>query len=243
MAVWIRVCLLAAVCAAALTARAGELRLRNGAVIPGELVRADAAHLVWKADLLGDIRVPRTAVLALDSGSALALQSRTAPADHEDSGKLTVSLDLDRGDSSAEDQLDVDARAVRRRGQRRHTFEGSVDYEQDATRTTEDEAELLYQGDYLLRDGWFLYGLGEYRRDREAAIQESVMIGAGAGYEFRPLPELALRIQAGVNEVEFNIDGQGKELTEAGTVRWRGSWKTPWHDLELSHEGNYCTAS
>lgn len=48
-------------------ARAGELRLANGAVLPGEMVRVETAHLVWKAEMVGEIRVLKTNVASLQS--------------------------------------------------------------------------------------------------------------------------------------------------------------------------------
>ncbi|MCB1687984.1 MAG: DUF481 domain-containing protein [Halioglobus sp.] len=46
-------------------ASAGELRLDNGAVLPGELVSIGPKNLVWKADKIGDITVAKSDVLDL----------------------------------------------------------------------------------------------------------------------------------------------------------------------------------
>lgn len=48
-------------------ADAGELRLRNGAVIPGELTRVEAHKIVWAADLIGSITVETRAIVSLSS--------------------------------------------------------------------------------------------------------------------------------------------------------------------------------
>jgi hypothetical protein len=262
-------------CVLAAQAGAGELRLVNGALVPGELKGIEANHIVWKADLLGDLRVEKSAVLSFDSATALAVreshdapvlhdcrvraerqgavlacaglgtratglaQLRVAPPDSEWTGKVTASLNLDRGALQANDEIDVDAEAILRRGNRRHNLDASIDYEQNANRTTEDEAELLYQGDYLLQDGWYLYGLAEYRRDRQATIEESVMAGAGVGREFRPRENLYFSVQAGFGEVSLNLSEQGEETVEAATLRWKGSWQAPWRGLRLSHGGKY----
>lgn len=259
----------------AIAAHGGELRLKNGALIPGELAKVEAAHLVWKAELLGDIRVPKTAVQHLDSDRQLALQTsagaaslgdctvavqaghtslacagaapigaplaslRQAPPEREDTGKVTVELTLERGAHPTEDDLSIDARRSRRVRNRRHSFEGSIDREELREETVEDEAELEYQGDLLWRDNWYFYGIAEYRRDREAAIQESVLVGAGIGKEFHPHEDVFLRLQVGPGEAELSIDEQGDEAVEVGMLRWRGQWKTPWWDAQLVHEGNY----
>jgi len=56
-------------CALLLTGEvhAGELRLANGAVLPGEMVRMETAHVVWKAEMVGEVRVLKTNVVALQS--------------------------------------------------------------------------------------------------------------------------------------------------------------------------------
>ena len=45
---------LMALFAAAAGARAGELRLDNGALIPGEFARIEGHKLVWRAELVGE---------------------------------------------------------------------------------------------------------------------------------------------------------------------------------------------
>lgn len=49
-------------------AHAGELRLANGAVLPGEMVRMETAHVVWKAEMVGEVRVLKTNVVSMESG-------------------------------------------------------------------------------------------------------------------------------------------------------------------------------
>ena len=263
-----------AVCLAG-SVQGGELRLSNGAILPGELRGLEHDTLVWDADLIGEMKVPKDAVVSMhstqridvmpdghaprkaclvsiDAGQASLACSddveapqaplmalREAPKEHQDSGKITVELDLERGSNATEDQLDIDSRFERTRGNRRHNFEGSIDYERNASRTTQDEAELLYQGDYLLGGGPYLYALTEYRRDRQASIQESLALGVGAGYEFSLRPDVDLRLQAGISEIDVNLVDTGKEYAEAGSLRWMARWQMPWHGLELSHEGQY----
>lgn len=56
------------------TAGAGELRLRNGALIPGELRRVDGKSIVWHAELIGDITVETKSIASVDSTTAARLQ-------------------------------------------------------------------------------------------------------------------------------------------------------------------------
>lgn len=50
-------------------ARAGELRLHNGAILPGELLSVDSRNVVWNADSIGHVTVAKGDVLALQSSS------------------------------------------------------------------------------------------------------------------------------------------------------------------------------
>lgn len=60
--------------------RAGELRLNNGAILPGELVSIGTKTLVWKADKIGDISVSKSDVVDLQTshrvGVEVALRQR-----------------------------------------------------------------------------------------------------------------------------------------------------------------------
>lgn len=55
------------------TALAGELRLDNGAVIPGELVSIDSKELVWNAEKIGKITVKKADVLSLQTTQLTSL--------------------------------------------------------------------------------------------------------------------------------------------------------------------------
>ncbi|HQY70591.1 MAG TPA: hypothetical protein PLW13_09195, partial [Pseudomonadales bacterium] len=55
-------------------AGAGELYLRNGARIPGELRSVDGRNIVWRAELIGDIKVETKSIASVDSTTAARLQ-------------------------------------------------------------------------------------------------------------------------------------------------------------------------
>ncbi|MEZ5571126.1 MAG: DUF481 domain-containing protein [Halioglobus sp.] len=68
----------------ACTVTAGELRLNNGAVLPGELASVKAKTLVWKADKIGEITVSKGDVTRLDTSRRVAVElapDTTAKAD------------------------------------------------------------------------------------------------------------------------------------------------------------------
>jgi len=232
----IRLSLLVLCLGAACPAAGAELRLVNGARIPGTLAREEGELILWKADLLGEIRVPRAA-LAPESAAMLA-PPQVPERSWKSSGKLGVALDIDMRDEDSE-QLDVDARMAWLRGKRRHRIDASADYEREEGQTSEDEAQLTYQADFLLERGWYVFGLVEYRRDREATVQEAIALGPGVGREFHLDKRLDLALEAAVTELDADVEQVGGYRDEAAVVRWRSTWKMPWWRMELFHRGEY----
>ena len=55
------------------TVSAGEIRLRNGAILPGELQRIEVSRLIWNADLIGQLSIEKSDVLFLRSDAGIAL--------------------------------------------------------------------------------------------------------------------------------------------------------------------------
>ena len=55
-------------------ARAGELRLDNGAILPGELVSVSSRNVVWQAEKVGEVTVAKADVLALQSSSRVSVE-------------------------------------------------------------------------------------------------------------------------------------------------------------------------
>ncbi len=255
------------------TVSAGEIRLRNGAILPGELQRIEVSRLIWNADLIGQLSIEKSDVLFLRSDAGIALHDadgttrtaclmqmdtgadvqahctegslkqplstlRQAATTREGTGKITAALSLQRNANDT-DELDVDARSTWRRGRFRHELEASRDYDERNGITTDDEAELLWQADRLLGNDWYAFSMLRYYRDRNSSIQETSALIVGIGHEFRPLPDLDLALQAGVGEVEFNLDQSGKELENAGSIRWRSDWQLPWRSMALFHQGEF----
>ncbi|MCB1690769.1 MAG: DUF481 domain-containing protein [Halioglobus sp.] len=53
---------------------AGELRLNNGAILPGELASIGDKTLVWKADKIGDVTVSKSDVIDLQTSSRTGVE-------------------------------------------------------------------------------------------------------------------------------------------------------------------------
>jgi len=158
----------------------------------------------------------------------------------EGTGKITTAMTVERGNSFS-DEFEVDARANWRRNRLRHQLEGSVDYEEKRSGTTEDEASLDYQLDYVLRDNWYVYGRTEYHRDRFGSFQEGLLGGIGIGRTWTFFTDLQVLLQAGPDYGRFDIQEKGRVTESGGNVQWRLDhdlevWKL---DLTLFHEGEY----
>jgi len=165
-------------------------------------------------------------------------------------GRIMAGIDIEHGNNESTD-YDVDARASWRVNQLRHSSEASIDYETQGHDETSDETELIYQLDYLLRDGWFLYGRTNYYRNDFSSIKEFKAIGTGFGRDLVFVNGAYLSAQVGFGEALFNLEGIDPDVaqalggdlseywTEVGIARWRSGWETPWWQLEVFHEGEF----
>ena len=271
---WARITIaVLALFAAAAAARAGELRLDNGALIPGEFARLEGHMLVWRAELIGEIKVETARIASIDgvaagdlrfgphetlrecrvrgdaTGAALdCADGQTLSASWRDlstpeapnTGKITASLTRERGNSYS-DEYELDARATWQRERRRHEVEGSVDYEKKRSGTSEDEADIGYQLDFLRARGWYLYTKLDYMRDRFSGVQEATIGGVGLGRAFHLAEGLNFRVQAGPDLGHFDLRDYGRLDEPGGNLQWRFDWKTGLWRLEfvLFHEAEY----
>ncbi|MBK6740439.1 MAG: DUF481 domain-containing protein [Haliea sp.] len=255
------------------TLSAGELRLNNGAVLPGELASISADKLVWKADKIGEVTVSKADITSLQTSHAIAVQEAPDEAARTDcivrvesslwsldcasrvpnqvafaqlhsmppatstNGKITTSLDIERGANPSE-TIEFDLAARWLRPTHRHNVEASVDYETSDGDTTEDEADASYQYDLLRSEGWFWFGRTRYYRDKFEALQEAYSVGVGIGREFTPLDDLRLSVQGGPMEIHYVYSDQGSGTEPGGAWRWSMDWQTPWRGIKAFHSGD-----
>lgn len=156
------------------------------------------------------------------------------------SGKITTSLTLERGNSST-DEYEVDMAAQWRRDRYRHVVSASLDQEQKRGETTDDEADLDYQLDYLFDANRYVYGRTEYNRDRFSTTQESMLLGAGLGREWRPSNTTTLLLQGGPQWGWFDLQSYGRFREWGGGIHWQAHHETRlWKfDITLFHDGDF----
>jgi Protein of unknown function, DUF481 len=256
------------------TSLAGELRLNNGAILPGELGSIGVKTLVWKADKIGDVNVSKSDVIDLQTSQRTSIEIaphqgvekncivgvqssmwtvdcaehaaqpatyaalRSLPPANRMTGKLTTSVDLDRG-ANPSNEINIDGHAKWLRPTHRHTVELSVDYETSDGDTTDDQADTSYQYDLLRNRGWFWYGRVRYYRDKFEALQQAYMAGGGIGREFTPVEDLTLTIQGGPMAIYFEYEERDWSTEPAGGMRWTMSWDTPWRGIKASHSSEF----
>jgi hypothetical protein len=253
-------------------ARAGELRLDNGAILPGELGSVSPNTLVWKADKIGDVTVAKSDVLELRSSQRVSLkvtlhepaqpdclvrvkssqwymdcgagsaqpvafaQLRSLPPDTISTGKVTVSLDIDRG-ANPSDEVEADMSARWLRPGYRHNVDISIDYEQTDGTTTDDDADANYQYDLLRNEGWYWFGRARYYRDTFEALEQVYAGGGGIGRDFTPSDDLSFSLQGGPALMYYQYLDQGWQTEPGANLRWTMAWHTPWHGIKASHSG------
>jgi putative salt-induced outer membrane protein YdiY len=162
---------------------------------------------------------------------------QSVPAATSSSGKLTTSLDIDRGANPSEElQLDLSARWLR--PTHRHTVNVSVDYETSDGETTDDDADASYQYDLLRENGWYWFGRIRYYRDKFEALNEVYAVGGGIGRDFTPVEDLTLSLQGGPIEMYYYYDDHDPDLEPGAASQWSVAWQTPWRGIQVSHSGD-----
>jgi putative salt-induced outer membrane protein YdiY len=253
---------------------AGQLTLRNGASLPGALVKIDAEHIVWKADLIGEVTVAKSDVTALRadspvpvtapgdsegrSGCRIELQGitsdldcagaaprvvaldtlRTVPPPRSSSGRVTLALDLERGGNDTQ-KIKTYGTAKWLRPGHRDLFTVSQDYEHNNGDTSNDDADVDYQHDWLRHRGWYWFGRSRYKRDEFNSLTNTFALAAGPGREFTPHPALTLSLQGGPAYMYYKIKGRDWDNNPGAQVQWSAVWDLPWRGVQLSHKGNF----
>jgi len=162
----------------------------------------------------------------------------TAPPPRSSSGKVTVSLDLERGGNDS-DEIKTSATAKWLRPGHRDLFTVSQDYQHSNGDTSDDDADVDYQHDWLRPRGRYWFGRSRYVRDEFNTLTNEFAIAAGPGREFTPHPDLRLTLQGGPTYVYYKIKGRDWDDNPGAQVQWSAVWNTPWRGVQLSHKGNF----
>jgi hypothetical protein len=212
----------------ATAAGAGELRLSNGALIPGELKRIDDHSIVWRAQLIGDITVETKSIASVDSITAARLQvgaGETLEDCHVSGGATNVALRCadqpelatqwrDVETAEAESSGKMTASLTRERG---NSF--SDDYEGDA-RATWRRGQRRHQ----------LEGSLDYEKKRDYTAEDEAELGYQLDF---------LRRDGWYLYTKLDYTRDRLEALQETTLAGVGIGRTlhPWHGVNLRLQG------
>jgi len=162
----------------------------------------------------------------------------TTPPPRSSSGRVTVALDFERGGNDS-DEIKTSATAKWLRPGHRDLFTVSQDYQHSNDDTSDDDADVDYQHDWLRPRGWYWFGRSRYVRDEFNTLTNSVALGGGPGREFKPHEALTLTLQGGPAYMYYKIKGRDWDENPGAQVQWSAVWNLPWRGMQLSHKGNF----
>ncbi|QWC55709.1 DUF481 domain-containing protein [Erythrobacter sp. 3-20A1M] len=78
-----------------------------------------------------------------------------------------------------------------------HQLRGTFDYQRSNGTTTREKYFAAYEPRYDVQDGFFVYGLAQYERDRFQGFNGRYALSAGAGYDLVNRDGLKISVKAG----------------------------------------------
>jgi len=78
-----------------------------------------------------------------------------------------------------------------------HQVRGRADYQRSNDNTTADRYRASWQSSYKFNDKMFVYGLGQYERDRFLGFSSRLTLSSGIGFTLISTPDTKLNIQGG----------------------------------------------
>lgn len=107
----------------------------------------------------------------------------------------------------------------------RHTIKGRVDFQRSNGVTTADRYRLSWQPNYKINEKVFVYGLGQYERDRFLGYTSRYTLSSGVGFTLISTPDAKLNVQGGpAARYTRTIDGESEE-SAAGRASMSLRWK------------------
>jgi len=98
----------------------------------------------------------------------------------------------------------------------RHKFTARIDYQRTNGLTTTERALIAYQPSYKLNDNAYVYGLGQYERDRSLGYLNRETAGAGIGLTAFKGPRGKIDLEGGPAIRETDFIDQPNHTTLAG---------------------------
>lgn len=106
-----------------------------------------------------------------------------------------------------------------------HLLNGRIDFQRSNGTTTADRLKFGWQPSYKVDDALFIYGLGQYERDRFLGFHNRVTASTGVGWQIVSTPETKLSIQGGPAVRYTDYVGGASQATGAGRASLAFRWK------------------
>lgn len=106
-----------------------------------------------------------------------------------------------------------------------HLVNGRVDFQRSNGITTADRLKLAWQPSNKISEALFVYGLGQYERDRFLGFANRYTLSAGMGWTILGTPRTRLSIQGGPALRETDFVDEGSTWTGAGRASLAFRWK------------------
>ena len=107
----------------------------------------------------------------------------------------------------------------------RHLINGRIDFQRSDGDTTADRWKFSWQPNYKASEAVFIYGLGQYERDRFLGFHNRYTLSAGVGWTLISSPETKLSIQGGPAGRYTDYVDKGARVTGAGRASLAFRWQ------------------
>jgi len=119
----------------------------------------------------------------------------------------------------------------------RHKLAAKADYHRTDGTTTKEQFLFAYEPNYTITDGIFVYGLGQYERDRFQGYSSRISVSGGIGYRVIEQENMHLSIKAGPAWRRTSLIADGSKETLAGLGALDFDWRfNP--NLKLTQEAS-----
>jgi putative salt-induced outer membrane protein len=107
----------------------------------------------------------------------------------------------------------------------RHLLNGRIDFQQSDGKTTADRWKFGWQPNYKANEILFVYGLGQYERDRFLGFHDRYTLSSGIGLGVLSTPAVKLSIQGGPAVRYTNYVDSHSKVTGAGRASLAFQWR------------------
>ncbi|GGC19887.1 hypothetical protein GCM10011371_04490 [Novosphingobium marinum] len=106
-----------------------------------------------------------------------------------------------------------------------HQLRLRADYQRDRGRTTREQYLAAYRPRYTVDDGFFLFGLAQYERDRFQGYSARYTLSGGVGYKLVDSEDMTLAVEAGPAWRRTEFVGGASDASWSGLASLDFDWQ------------------